>query len=97
MCSDADAVYARPHAGADHCMRPMDHLAQHRACRAKQGPLIVARDIAHAKISERFDQTGVLPEYVKAMDHIGLSCQGPAFLLAQDHPIYYAGPAKQNA
>jgi len=31
------------------------------------GPLIVARDIAHAKISERFADTGLLPEYVK--DH----------------------------
>mmetsp|Transcript_124566 Transcript_124566/g.265639 ORF Transcript_124566/g.265639 Transcript_124566/m.265639 type:complete len:581 (+) Transcript_124566:68-1810(+) len=31
------------------------------------GPLIVARDIAHAKIQERFEQTGELPAYVK--DH----------------------------
>lgn len=31
------------------------------------GPLIVARDIAHAKISEIFEQTGKLPQYVK--DH----------------------------
>mmetsp|Transcript_55285 Transcript_55285/g.103686 ORF Transcript_55285/g.103686 Transcript_55285/m.103686 type:complete len:175 (+) Transcript_55285:485-1009(+) len=31
------------------------------------GPLIVARDIAHAKISEIFEQTGSLPDYVK--DH----------------------------
>lgn len=31
------------------------------------GPLIVARDIAHAKISERFAATGFMPEYVK--DH----------------------------
>eukprot|EP00438_Fugacium_kawagutii_P028551 Skav227717 [mRNA] locus=scaffold802:31677:42565:- [translate_table: standard] len=30
------------------------------------GPLIVARDIAHAKISEIFEQTGKLPQYVKA-------------------------------
>jgi len=29
------------------------------------GPLIVARDIAHAKINERLEQTGVLPDYVK--------------------------------
>jgi len=31
------------------------------------GPLIVARDIAHAKISERFAESGFMPEYVK--DH----------------------------
>eukprot|EP00441_Pelagodinium_beii_P042063 CAMPEP_0197637628 /NCGR_PEP_ID=MMETSP1338-20131121/12794_1 /TAXON_ID=43686 ORGANISM="Pelagodinium beii, Strain RCC1491" /NCGR_SAMPLE_ID=MMETSP1338 /ASSEMBLY_ACC=CAM_ASM_000754 /LENGTH=572 /DNA_ID=CAMNT_0043210067 /DNA_START=17 /DNA_END=1735 /DNA_ORIENTATION=- len=31
------------------------------------GPLIVARDIAHAKISDRFAETGLLPDYVK--DH----------------------------
>ena len=30
------------------------------------GPLIVARDIAHAKISELFEETGKLPQYVKA-------------------------------
>jgi len=29
------------------------------------GPLIVARDIAHAKINERLEQTGALPDYVK--------------------------------
>jgi fumarate hydratase class I len=31
------------------------------------GPLIVARDIAHAKLKERLDETGTLPAYVK--DH----------------------------
>jgi len=40
------------------------------------GPMIVARDIAHAKIKERLDAGEPMPEYF------------------QDHPIYYAGPAK---
>ena len=31
------------------------------------GPLIVARDIAHAKLKERLDETGALPQYLK--DH----------------------------
>ena len=31
------------------------------------GPLIVARDIAHAKLKERLEQTGSLPDYIK--DH----------------------------
>ena len=31
------------------------------------GPLIVARDIAHAKLKERLDETGTLPAYLK--DH----------------------------
>lgn len=34
---------------------------------ALNGPVIVARDIAHAKIQEQFEQTGELPAYVK--DH----------------------------
>jgi len=29
------------------------------------GPLIVARDIAHAKINERLETTGALPDYIK--------------------------------
>ncbi len=40
------------------------------------GRLIVARDIAHAKLKEMLDRGEELPKYV------------------QDHPIYYAGPAK---
>ncbi|MCL2736875.1 MAG: fumarate hydratase [Propionibacteriaceae bacterium] len=40
------------------------------------GPMIVARDIAHAKIKERLDLGESMPEYL------------------QDHPVYYAGPAK---
>ncbi|VDI09422.1 fumarate hydratase, class I, partial [Mytilus galloprovincialis] len=40
------------------------------------GTLVVARDIAHAKLQERIDNGEGLPEYV------------------QNHPIYYAGPAK---
>ena len=40
------------------------------------GPMIVARDIAHAKIKERLDRGEPMPEYL------------------QDHPVYYAGPAK---
>jgi fumarate hydratase class I len=30
------------------------------------GPIIVARDIAHAKLKERLEQTGDLPDYFKA-------------------------------
>ncbi|MDR2929289.1 MAG: fumarate hydratase [Propionibacteriaceae bacterium] len=41
------------------------------------GPMIVARDIAHAKIRERLDRGEPMPEYL------------------QDHPVYYAGPAKK--
>ncbi len=40
------------------------------------GPIVVARDIAHAKIKERLDRGEGLPDYV------------------ENHPIYYAGPAK---
>ncbi|MDR0849383.1 MAG: fumarate hydratase [Propionibacteriaceae bacterium] len=40
------------------------------------GTMIVARDIAHAKIKERLDSGEGMPEYL------------------QDHPVYYAGPAK---
>ena len=43
------------------------------------GPMIVARDIAHAKIKERLDRGEPMPEYL------------------QDHPVYYAGPAKTPA
>ncbi|MDH6123160.1 fumarate hydratase [Kitasatospora sp. GP82] len=40
------------------------------------GTLVVARDIAHAKIKERLDAGEGMPQYM------------------QDHPVYYAGPAK---
>ena len=40
------------------------------------GTIVVARDIAHAKIKERLDRGEGMPEYL------------------QDHPVYYAGPAK---
>jgi fumarate hydratase class I len=40
------------------------------------GTLVVARDIAHAKIKERLDRGDGMPDYF------------------QNHPIYYAGPAK---
>ena len=43
------------------------------------GPLVVARDIAHAKIKERLDAGEPMPQYL------------------QDHPVYYAGPAKTPA
>ena len=43
---------------------------------ALSGTLIVARDIAHAKIKERLDAGEAMPGYL------------------QDHPVYYAGPAK---
>jgi len=41
------------------------------------GPIVVARDIAHAKLLERLEAGQPLPEYFK------------------QHPVYYAGPAKQ--
>ncbi|MEI6541851.1 MAG: FumA C-terminus/TtdB family hydratase beta subunit, partial [Planctomycetota bacterium] len=41
------------------------------------GPIVVARDIAHAKLKERLDVGQPLPEYF------------------QQHPVYYAGPAKK--
>jgi fumarate hydratase class I len=40
------------------------------------GTLVVARDIAHAKLKERLDAGDGMPEYM------------------QNHPVYYAGPAK---
>ncbi len=40
------------------------------------GTLVVARDIAHAKIAELLDAGQPMPNYM------------------QDHPVYYAGPAK---
>jgi len=40
------------------------------------GTVVVARDIAHAKISERLQAGEPMPQYL------------------QDHPVYYAGPAK---
>jgi fumarate hydratase, class I len=41
------------------------------------GTIVVARDIAHAKLAERIKKGEGLPQYIK------------------DHPVYYAGPAKQ--
>jgi fumarate hydratase class I len=43
------------------------------------GPLVVARDIAHAKIAERLAAGEKIPTYL------------------QNHPVYYAGPAKTPA
>lgn len=43
------------------------------------GTIIVARDIAHARIRDMLDAGQPMPQYFK------------------DHPIYYAGPAKQPA
>ena len=40
------------------------------------GTMVVARDIAHAKIKERLDAGEGMPDYL------------------QNHPVYYAGPAK---
>jgi fumarate hydratase class I len=40
------------------------------------GPLVVARDIAHAKIKELLDAGQPMPDWL------------------QNHPVYYAGPAK---
>jgi fumarate hydratase class I len=62
--------------------RPMDEirrtLSQYpiKTRLSLNGPLIVARDIAHAKLQERLDRGEGLPDYV------------------ENHPIYYAGPAK---
>ena len=83
-----------------HALRHLQTKAQGRFqtfSEWKQGPLIVARDIAHAKISERFDQTGVLPEYVKDSCLPGASKGRHVQHSVQDHPIYYAGPAKPEA
>ncbi len=41
------------------------------------GTIVVARDIAHAKLGDRVEKGEGLPQYIK------------------DHPVYYAGPAKQ--
>lgn len=41
------------------------------------GTIIVARDIAHARIREQLEAGKPMPQYLK------------------DHPVYYAGPAKQ--
>jgi fumarate hydratase class I len=43
------------------------------------GTMVVARDIAHAKLKERLDRGERLPAYI------------------EDHPVYYAGPAKTPA
>ncbi len=43
------------------------------------GTVVVARDLAHAKIKERLDAGEPMPDYL------------------QDHPVYYAGPAKTPA
>ncbi|KAL7706135.1 fumarate hydratase [Lotmaria passim] len=43
------------------------------------GTIIVARDIAHARMREMLEAGKPLPQYMK------------------DHPVYYAGPAKQPA
>ncbi len=40
------------------------------------GPLIVARDVAHARIKQMLDSGQPMPQWL------------------QDHPVYYAGPAK---
>lgn len=53
--------------------RPMPEiLAQLRSCPVKtrlslSGPLVVARDIAHAKLKERLDRGEGLPQYMKDM------------------------------
>lgn len=46
---------------------------------ALSGTLVVARDIAHARLKDQLDKGGELPAYFR------------------DHPVYYAGPAKQPA
>ena len=37
------------------------------------GPMIVARDIAHAKLLERLETTGTLPDYIKTTLSITLA------------------------
>src|SRR5271163_790616 len=65
--------------------RPMkeilDELSRHpiRTRLALTGPMIVARDAAHAKIRERLDRGEPMPDYL------------------ENHPVYYAGPAKTPA
>jgi fumarate hydratase class I len=62
--------------------RPMDEilalLSRHpiRTRLSLTGTMVVARDIAHAKLRERLDAGEEMPRYM------------------QDHPVYYAGPAK---
>ena len=63
--------------------QPMDQirasLSKHpvKTIVSLSGKMVVARDIAHAKLKERLDKGEGLPQYFK------------------DHPVYYAGPAKQ--
>jgi len=65
--------------------RPMKEilaeLSRHpiRTRLALTGPVIVARDAAHAKIRERLDRGEPMPDYL------------------ENHPVYYAGPAKTPA
>jgi fumarate hydratase class I len=65
--------------------RPMKEilaeLSRHpiRTRLALTGPMIVARDAAHAKIRERLDGGEPMPDYL------------------ENHPVYYAGPAKTPA
>ena len=53
--------------------QPMDHvLAKLRSCPVRTrlsltGPLVVARDIAHAKLKERLDKGEGLPQYMRDM------------------------------
>lgn len=61
------------------------------------GSLIVARDMAHAKLKERIDAGEGLPQYAKVhtpkLRPADRNTHSIYFL--QDHIIYYAGPAKQ--
>jgi fumarate hydratase class I len=65
--------------------RPMKEilteLSRHpiRTRLALTGPMIVARDAAHAKIRDRLDRGEPMPDYL------------------ENHPVYYAGPAKTPA
>jgi fumarate hydratase class I len=51
--------------------RPMDEIRKELSKHPVKtrimlsGPMIVARDIAHAKLKERLEQTGTLPDYIK--------------------------------
>src|SRR4029450_7688702 len=58
------------------------------------GPLVVARDIAHAKIAERLGGGGETP---RASIAEGLAGGEPLPAYLREHAVYYAGPAKTPA
>lgn len=67
--TDADLGLASPvRLNLDQPMPQLLEALQQLPCKTRlslSGTLIVARDIAHAKLLERLEQTGDLPDYVK--------------------------------